>query len=110
MLEGRDRLPDTDDSKRRNWAKRLGGNGLALSILGVAGLIAGPWLSTVFGPGSPTLITCIVLSFAACLSGLIAGLMGAFVPPRRMAVWAALIGFYGSMHIPTFVTMFMQRK
>lgn len=110
MHESHDNSTCTDDGKSRSLARRLGGIGLTLSIFGVIGLIAGPWLSTVFGQGSPTLIAFVVLSLLACAFGLIAGLIGLFFPPRRIAIWAALIGFYGSMHIPTFVTMFMLRK
>jgi hypothetical protein len=81
-----------------------------LSICGIAGLVAGPWLSAILAPGSLALISFVVLSLVSCVFGLIAGLSGLFFPPRRLAIWAALVGFYGSMHIPTFVAMFVLRK
>ena len=93
-------------SASRFPARLFGIVGLVLSVAGVAGLVSGPWLSTVLGQDSQLLHLSVVLSLSACAVGLAAGFIGMFFPPRRMATWAMLIGFYGSMHIPTFVTMY----
>lgn len=91
------------ESTARAWRPNLATIAFNLSLLGVFGLLVVGWLSLIFEHGSIVVVVCMVLTMASSATGFILGLIAAYSPPRRLAIWAALIGFYGSMHIPTFL-------
>lgn len=71
---------------------RVGRVGFALSLLGVVGVCLagcpvvgrqGMWLALLSVPG------------------LVISLVGLFMPPRRFAVWGAVLGIAGGLYVPT---------
>ena len=74
------------------FRNRVGNFGLALSLLGLVSMQL---------CSAPELIWLLQLVSLACPAGLIVGLIGVFRVPRWPARWAMLLGFLGSLYIPT---------
>lgn len=94
-------------SPKRNSQNNISSIALATSCLGLSGLITLPVVVRNFTASHVFMLYCMALSLIACALGFLLGLIGAIHPPRRLAIWAAIIGLYGSMHIPTFAITFM---
>ena len=85
----------------------IGKIGFALSLMGVTGLLGG---MSLVGNGWEFGKIIVLLSLVLCPLGLISSFIGLFFPSRRLAIWGALVGLYGSLHVPTFVTKYMLLK
>ncbi|MDA7910201.1 hypothetical protein N9Z53_02100 [Mariniblastus sp.] len=85
----------------------IGKIGFALSLMGVTGLLGG---MSLVGNGWEFGKIIVLLSLVLCPLGLISSFIGLFFPSRRLAIWGALVGLYGSLHVPTFVTTYMLLK
>ena len=79
---------------------RLGAIGFILSVCGIAGVIGCFVLTAQFGV-SVIFQLFIAISLALCAVGFVVSCVGVFSAPRRLAIWGALIGLYGSAHINT---------
>lgn len=103
-----------DVSRTNNVSPRtldMGWDGvsLSLSIYGAVGLIVGPLLLTVvLEQESLHLMILVFLASCASAAGLTGGLLNSITAPRRISIWAALIGFGGLTYLPTLIPTFMQ--